>query len=78
MINRAIYDQLIKKEILLIEDILIPRESTHFLHVKDPISLYNELNNETTHRGFPVVDGSGRLVGIVTSRDVIGAPDTDS
>ncbi|MFP3323633.1 DRTGG domain-containing protein [Planococcus sp. SIMBA_160] len=78
MINRAIYDQLIKKEILLIEDILIPRESTHFLHVKDPISRYNELNNETTHGGFPVVDGSGRLVGIVTSRDVIGAPDTDS
>lgn len=78
MINRAIYDQLIKKEILLIEDILIPRESTHFLHVKDPISRYNELNNETTHGGFPVVDGSGRLVGIVTSRDVIGAPETDS
>ncbi|WP_211653850.1 DRTGG domain-containing protein [Planococcus alpniumensis] len=77
MINRAIYDQLIKKEILLIEDILIPLENTHFLHVKDPISRYNELNNETTHGGFPVVDSSDRLVGIVTSRDVIGASDTE-
>lgn len=77
MINRAIYDQLIKKEILLIEDILIPLENTHFLHYKDPISRYHELNNETTHGGFPVVDSNGKLVGIVTSRDVIGYSSTD-
>lgn len=72
MINRAIYDQLIKKEILLIEDILIPLEETHLLHEKDPISRYHEKNAETTHGGFPVIDDSGKLTGIITSRDVIG------
>lgn len=78
MINRAIYDQLIKKEILLIEDILIPLENTHYLHHLDPISRYRELNKETTHGGFPVVDDTGRIIGILTSRDIIGFKDDDS
>lgn len=72
MINRAIYDQLIKKEILLIEDILIPLEETHLLNEKDTINEYHLMNEETTHGGFPVVDDNGKLVGIITSRDVIG------
>lgn len=72
MINRAIYDQLIKKEILLIEDIFIPIEQTHYLHQKDPVSRYRELNRETGHGGFPVVDDQKKLIGIVTSRDVLG------
>ncbi|MDN3450610.1 DRTGG domain-containing protein [Planococcus sp. APC 3906] len=72
MINRAIYDQLIKKEILLTEDILIPLEETHLLNEKDTISRYHEKNEETSHGGFPVVDDNGKLVGIITSRDVIG------
>lgn len=72
MINRAIYDQLIKKEILLTEDILIPLEETHLLNEKDTISRYHEKNEETSHGGFPVVDDNGKLVGIITSRDVMG------
>ncbi|HSP23187.1 MAG TPA: DRTGG domain-containing protein [Planococcus sp. (in: firmicutes)] len=72
MINRAIYDQLIKKEILLTEDILIPLEETHLLNEKDTISRYHDKNEETSHGGFPVVDDNGKLVGIITSRDVIG------
>ena len=72
MINRAIYDQLIKKEILLIEDILIPLEETAILKAKDPIMKYQELNEQTSHGGFPVVDFDNRLVGIITSRDVLG------
>ncbi|HSJ39115.1 MAG TPA: DRTGG domain-containing protein [Planococcus sp. (in: firmicutes)] len=79
MINRAIYDQLIKKEILLIEDILVPLENTHYLYPHDPISRYRELNQETTHGGFPVVDDdSGKIIGILTSRDIIGFEDADS
>ena len=35
MINRAIYDQLIKKEILLVEDILTPITGNDFLTVGD-------------------------------------------
>ena len=78
MINRAIYDQLIKKEILLIEDILIPLENTHFLKLHDSISRYRQLNEETTHGGFPVIDESGKILGILTSRDIIGFKDEDS
>src|SRR5690606_475471 len=72
MINRAIYDQLIKKEILLIEDILIPIENTDFLYDKDEVKRYHDLNKETAHGGFPVIEESGKLLGIITSRDVIG------
>lgn len=77
MINRAIYDQLIKKEILLIEDILIPIENTDFLYDKDEVKRYHDLNKETTHGGFPVIEESGKLVGIITSRDVIGYAESD-
>ena len=38
---------------------------------------YRELNNSTTHGGFPVVDKSNKLVGIVTARDVIGKPNNE-
>jgi len=72
MINRAIDDQLIKKDVLLIEDIYIPLEDTHFLYTTDHVKQYRELNDETSHGGFPVVDKSNKLVGIVTARDVIG------
>jgi predicted transcriptional regulator len=72
MINRAIDDQLIKKEVLLIEDIYIPLKGTSFLHTTDFVKRYRELNQLTTHGGFPVVDKTNKLVGIVTARDVIG------
>lgn len=72
MINRAIYDQLIKKEILLIEDIVVPINHTSYLKSTDTVKDYNLLNSETTHGGYPVVDKHGKIVGIVTSRDLIG------
>ncbi|AQQ52807.1 DRTGG domain-containing protein [Planococcus lenghuensis] len=76
MINRAIYDQLIKKDILLIEDIVIPSEETHALQEMDTVERYHELNERTAHGGFPVVDERGKLKGIITTRDVIGcSPD---
>jgi len=77
MINRAIYDQLIKKEILLIEDIFVSMKDTAFLKSTDTIREYHLLNASTTHGGFPVVDKHHKIVGIVTSRDVIGKQDDD-
>ncbi|UQW96494.1 DRTGG domain-containing protein [Rummeliibacillus sp. G93] len=77
MINRAIYDQLIKKEILLIEDIVIPLKRTSYLKTTDTVREYNLLNAETTHGGFPVIDKHGKIVGIVTSRDLIGKHESD-
>ncbi|WP_088006636.1 DRTGG domain-containing protein [Indiicoccus explosivorum] len=72
MINRAIYDQLIKKDILLIEDIVVPSEETHALQESDTVDRYHELNERTSHGGFPVVDEAGKLKGIITAHDVIG------
>ncbi|MCK6258044.1 CBS domain-containing protein [Fictibacillus sp. KIGAM418] len=72
MINRAIYDQLIKKEIVLASDILIPAEDTHLLTTADDIEKWYELNHETKHSRYPVIDSQMKVVGIVTSKDIIG------
>lgn len=78
MINRAIDDQLIKKDVLLIEDIYIPKDQTAYLQVDDQVSKYRELNEETNHGGYPVVDKKGTVVGVVTARDVMVAQNNDS
>ncbi|QKS72047.1 CBS domain-containing protein [Paenalkalicoccus suaedae] len=73
MINRAIYDQLIKKEILSVEDILIPITQTSYLTTDQHVSTYHELNKATGHSRYPVIDEAGRIQGIVTSKDIIGS-----
>ncbi len=72
MINRAIYDQLIKKEILLVSDILIPLERTSTLFINDKVDEWHSQNALTGHSRYPVIDGTNRLCGIVTSKDIIG------
>ncbi|KHF28839.1 inosine 5'-monophosphate dehydrogenase [Anoxybacillus sp. BCO1] len=71
MINRAIYDQLIKKEIVLVEDILTPFEKTAYLYVTDQVERWYELNRETKHSRFPVIDQQLKVQGIVTAKDVM-------
>ncbi|SIT85093.1 Predicted transcriptional regulator containing CBS domains [Edaphobacillus lindanitolerans] len=72
MINRAIYDQLIEKEILLVEDIVVPVDVTATLDVQDHVSDFHASNRTTSHGAFPVTTKNGRLAGIVTAKDVIG------
>ncbi|MGD6943472.1 DRTGG domain-containing protein [Cytobacillus gottheilii] len=72
MINRAIYDQLIKKEIVLVEDILTPIEDTTVLRTTDTVEDWFTYNRQTTHSRFPVVDHNGKVYGMVTSKDVMG------
>ncbi|MDR7073776.1 putative transcriptional regulator [Fictibacillus barbaricus] len=76
MINKAIHDRLIKKEIVLASDILIPIEDTHYLFQTDEVKRWHELNQETNHSRYPVVDQTNRVTGIVTSKDIIGIPET--
>ncbi len=73
LINRAIYDQLIKKEILLVEDILTPIDSTAYLRAGETVSRWFELNQETTHSRFPVIDGQNKVIGMVTSKDIMNS-----
>lgn len=72
MINRAIYDQLIKKEILHVSDILIPTTTTSYLHTNDQVKDWHSKNQSTTHSRYPVVDLQMKIQGIVTSKDIIG------
>ncbi|MCM3704785.1 MULTISPECIES: CBS domain-containing protein [Cytobacillus] len=72
MINRAIYDQLIKKEIVLVEDILTPLQEAVFLKTTDTIADWMTYNRETGHSRFPVVDNTLKVQGVVTSKDIMG------
>jgi predicted transcriptional regulator len=72
MINRAIYDQLIKKEIVLVEDILTPLKDTIYLKTTDNVALWHQYNKATLHGRFPVVDQSLKVQGMITSKDIIG------
>ncbi|MEK3852864.1 CBS domain-containing protein [Cytobacillus sp. FSL H8-0458] len=72
MINRAIYDQLIKKEIVLVEDILTPLQEAIFLQTTDTIADWLTYNRETGHSRFPVVDNNLKVQGVVTSKDIMG------
>lgn len=71
MINRAMSDQLIKKEIILVENVYTPIDQTTYLTVDDTVLTYRELSQATDHSRFPVINQQGRLVGIVTAKDVM-------
>lgn len=72
MINRAIYDQLIKKEIVLVEDILTPIDEIAYLKTDQTVSDWYKAKEETMHSRFPVVDRNLKVVGMVTSKDIMG------
>lgn len=72
MINRAIYDQLIKKEIILVGDIKTPLEETFYLEAKDTIKDWYRLNEKSAHSRFPIVDSKMRVIGMVSSKDIVG------
>lgn len=78
MINRAIYDQLIKKDILLIEDIYIPVENTAVLQNDHTIMHFRKKNAQTGHGAFPVVNANNKLVGMITTKDVLGKDDDEA
>jgi len=72
MINRAIYDQMIKKEIVFVSDIYTPYDEVHHLYSEDTVANWYQLNEMTTHTRFPVIDENGQVSGMVTSKDVVG------
>ncbi len=72
MINRAIDDRLIKKEIITIEDIMDHNKSISYITSTDKLASWHELVEKTKHSRFPVVDENMRVVGMITSKDVLG------
>ncbi|HLQ83597.1 MAG TPA: DRTGG domain-containing protein [Pseudogracilibacillus sp.] len=77
MINRAIYDQLIKKEIVFVSDIYTPSDEVHHLYNTDKVADWYKLNELTTHTRYPVIDDRGRVTGMVTSKDVVNRQDSE-
>ncbi|SDH32649.1 Predicted transcriptional regulator containing CBS domains [Alteribacillus persepolensis] len=73
MINRAIYDQLIKKEIVLVNDILIPLQDTYFMTTENTVEKWHEMNQRTGHSRYPVIDSDMKVQGMVAAKDVLGA-----
>ena len=73
MLHRNIHERLIKKEILLVEDIM-PKE-LFYLDSNDRVYDLKNFINKTGHSRYPVVDKNFHAVGVVTPRDIAGAED---
>jgi len=56
MINRAMYDRLIKRKIMLIEDIVTFSRPADVLRTGATVADYNKLSKETGYSRFPVVN----------------------
>lgn len=56
LINRAMTDQLIKKDIMLVGDIFTNVEKTIYLNSEDTVADYRKLNDESRHSRFPIVN----------------------
>lgn len=75
MINRAIFDRLIKKKIMLVEDIALDKPRNY---VKNSVTVrdFKQIAEETGEQRFPVTDEWNRVIGIVGIRDVDGLADS--
>lgn len=74
MINRAIHERMIKKEIVRADDVMV--KNPFCLRTEDKVADWLELSRRTGHSRFPVVDWQKRVAGIITGRDVAGvSPD---
>lgn len=70
MINRAIFDRLIKKKIMLVEDIVSRKGKPHTLKINSTAADLEALAEATGEQRFTVVDEWNRLIGIVGRKDI--------
>jgi predicted transcriptional regulator len=70
MINRAIFDRLIKKKIMLVEDIVDNKPRLNTLKVTSTVGELRMLSQTSGEMRFPVTDEWNRVIGIVGRRDV--------
>lgn len=70
MINRAIFDRLIKKKIMLVEDIAGDKPRIHALKNSVTALELKEIALKSGEQRFPVTDEWNRVIGIVGLKDV--------
>lgn len=75
IINRALFDRLIRKKIMIVKDIVTTEEKMIVLYPSSTVSDFQRLRDETGHSRFPVVDEWHRVIGVITYKDTIGAAD---
>jgi predicted transcriptional regulator len=73
MINRAMFDRLIKRKIMLLEDIVTFGRPADVLRAGGNLRHYHHLCQSTGYSRFPVVDERGRVVGMMTGKDAAGS-----
>uniref|UniRef100_UPI00352A8E6F DRTGG domain-containing protein n=1 Tax=Aerococcus urinaeequi TaxID=51665 RepID=UPI00352A8E6F len=77
LINKAMIERSMQKDILLVEDIYIPLGQTQFLYTDDTITAYRQLSENSGHTRFPICERDGKLAGILTAKDILDfTPDT--
>lgn len=78
IINRAMYNQMIRKEILVVDDIVKPIDDTTILFDDMTLTEYKIKAQATGHSRFPIIDEEWKLVGILTSKEIINMQDEDT
>jgi len=73
LLHKAISERLVKKDILLVEDIMTT--DADYLSVDASAQDWKDLAARTGHSRFPIVDDAGKVVGVIASRDVAEADD---
>jgi predicted transcriptional regulator len=78
LINRAIFDRLIKKKIMIVEDIVNTRAKIHALKLSSTVEDCKALADQTGQLRLPVIDEWNRVLGIVNRSDMKDLPDGQS
>ncbi|KRE46822.1 DRTGG domain-containing protein [Paenibacillus sp. Soil724D2] len=73
MINRAMEDRLIKKKIMIVDDIVRKNSPIYSLLAANTVKDMQKLVEETTHTRYPVIDDNQVPIGMITTKDIIGA-----
>lgn len=76
LINRTLYDHDVKKDILLVQDVM--NRDPYYLRVDDTCKKWKELLNQTSYTRFPVVNENMVVKGVVTSTDIAKAVSDES
>ncbi len=69
MINRAIYDRMIKRKIMLVDDI-ITKSKVYVLKTGSTVREWETLSKETGLDRFPVVDEWNRVIGMAALKNI--------
>ncbi|MEJ8306936.1 DRTGG domain-containing protein [Saccharibacillus sacchari] len=70
MINRAIFDRLIKKKIMLVEDLVGLKPKPYSLKATSTAEDFWRVSERTGTTSFPVTDEWNRVLGIISRKDI--------